>query len=183
MKTIRAFCFFLMGLVLSGVLIFPSAATAGTLDLAVVQFAGLVDESTVNQSLEGQILAKATFGDRFEVKDRSLSGAPVLFSQSLTVNLGENFLSSTRLGGQRAEVEGQIGTSRLAARIALSEGVEKPLRRFSRLVYRGEGPLVQGSARVLSLRQIDSREPTVVRGKSRMETTQMTMALIYQYRR
>jgi hypothetical protein len=159
-----------------------SATQAGTLDLAVVQFSGIVEEEQINQALEGQELAKAAFGDRFEIRDRRLRSSPVLFSQTLSVRSGDRFLSSTRVGGQRAEVEGQIGRDRLNAQVVLSEGIQKPLRRFSQLVYRGNGPLISGPARVLGLRQIDSRQTTGPRGQARVETTQTTVALIYQFR-
>lgn len=157
------------------------SAQAGTLDLAVVQFSGIVEEADINQALQGQNLAKAAFGDRLEIRDRRLRGSPVLFSQTLTVRKGENFLSSTRVGGQRAEVKGQVGHDRISAQVALSEGIQKPLRRFSQLVYRGEGRLVSGPPRVLGLRQIDTRQPSGVRGQTRVTTEQTTVALIYQF--
>ena len=167
---------------LTALLVTLLPVSAGTLDLAVVQLTGLVAEEDVNQALEGQNLREAAFGDRFEIRDQSFRGSPVLFSQTLGVRLGDRFLSSMRVGGQRAEVEGQISANQLKAQVVISEGVQKPLRRFSQMAYRGQGRLVTGPARVLSLRQVDVRQPSVVRGQARVASEQFTIALLYQYR-
>jgi len=157
--------------------------TGGTLDLAIIQFNGLAEVEEINEGLKGETLAKAAFGDRFQVKNSRLRGIPVLFAQTLGVNPGSAFGSSTRIGGQRAEVEGRLGATDLQASIALSEGMEANLRRFSRSVYKGSGPLVAGQPRVLGLRQVDLRSPSTTKGRAKMTTTQLTVALLYQYRR
>jgi hypothetical protein len=167
----------------AAVLITSTATFAATLDLAIIQLNGLAEVEELNAALQGENLAKATVGDRFQVKDSRLKGVPVLFAQTLGVNPGSAFSSSTRIGGQRAEVEGRIGANELQATIALSEGMEAHLRRFSRSVYQGKGPLVAGPPRVLGLRQVDLRQPSTTKGRAKMTTTQLTIVLIYQYKR
>lgn len=159
-----------------------SSLAAGTLDLAVIQINGLVDAAGINESLRGENLAKATIGDRLDVRDSRLRGVPVLFGQTIGVSPGNKFGSVTRIGAQRAEVEGSLGSNEIQASIAISEGMEAHLRRFSRSVYKGNAPLVRGPVQVLGIRQVDLRSPTVTKGRSKMTTTQLTVLVLYQYR-
>jgi hypothetical protein len=175
---------FLFALLLAAALLVrPATVIAGTLDLAIIQLNGLAEIEEINDALRGENLASAAFGDRFQVKNARLRGTPVLFSQTLGVTPGRPFGSSTRIGGQRAEVEGKLGSNDLQARIVLSEGMEANLRRFSQSVYQGNGPLVPGAPRVLGLRQVDLRQPSTVKGRAKMTTTQLSVVLLYQYRR
>jgi hypothetical protein len=157
--------------------------SAGTLDLAVIQFNTTVEEEEINEALRGVSLARATVGDRMEVKNTRLNGVPVLFSQTTGITPGAPFGSSTRVGVQRAIVEGNTRNNTLTAKVAISEGMESGLRRFSQTVYQGRGPLSTGDPKVFGLRQIESRQPSTVKGRTRMVNTSSTVALLYQYRR
>lgn len=158
-------------------------ALGGTLDLAIIQLNGPAEVEEINDALRGETLSKAALGDRFQVKNSRLRGVPVLFAQTFAANPGNAFKSSTRIGVQRAEVEGFLGMNDLQAAVALSEGIVGNFRRFSRSVYQGKSPLVDGQPRVLGLRQVDARAPTTTKGRAKITTTQSTIALLYQFRR
>jgi hypothetical protein len=170
-------------LCLSLLLAFTPVLSAGTLDLAIIQINAVVEEAEINEALRGESLARASFGDRLQVKNSRFNGIPVLFSQTMGITPGANFGNSTRVGVQRADVSGNTRNNVLTAEIAISEGMEGALRRFSRTVYQGRGALTTGDPKVFGIRQIDQRIPSTVKGRTRMTNTQTTVALLYQYRR
>ena len=157
-----------------------SKLQAGELIVAVLQFPTLVEEQDLRESLAGESLAGITETDRIDSKNRLLRGTPVIFSQRVQVSAGSTFSNVTRIGTSHAEVSGKLDNG-ISVNIAIAEGVQGPLRRFSRSVYRGSGKLSRGNASLLSLRQVDTKQPTVVKGKSKIVTNQYTMALIYQF--
>lgn len=159
------------------------SAGAGRLDLAVIQFSELVTQEQLDGALKPESLFDATNADRVIARDSVLRGAVVLFAQSFpSATNPMTFDNSTRIGNQRAEVSGNIAGGRIKASIALSEGVDAGLRRFSRKLYEGSGTLVPGAPRVLALRQIQSRTPSVKQGKTKMINREWTMAVVYQYK-
>jgi len=165
------------------VLLAPVTALAGNLDLVVLQFPSAVEVDALRDALRGEKLAAISDGDRVRSGNSLLRGTPVLFAQTMTVPQAGRFATSTRLGNERAEVDGRIENSNLTVDISLSTGVEAPLRRFSRSVFRGSGPLRPGDPQILSIREVTSKQPSVSKGKTRMTTSQSTIALIYQFRR
>lgn len=156
---------------------------AGRLDFAVVRFASLVEQSDLEAALEGESLTDLIVGDRLQSRKGVLRGGLVLFAQSLQVASSQVDLSNTtRIGNQEAAVKGALRGRSIALEVSLEEGVEAPLKRFSRRVYNGSGSLLGGSPRVLGFRQIESRTPTVVKGKSKTISVVTTNILVYQYR-
>lgn len=159
---------------------FPIEMKAGELILAVLQFPSLVEQGAVMDALAGEDLRSVTDDDRFNSKNSLLRGTPVLFSQRLMVNPGASFGNVTRYGTLHSEVQGKLDGG-ISVQISLSEGVQAGIRRFSRSVYRGAGKLERGRPAVLSFRQVDTKQPSVVKGKTKMISNQYTIALVYQF--
>lgn len=155
-------------------------ALAGRLDFAVVQFPTHLEQSAVQEALEGESLADVIVGDRLQTRNGLIRGGLVIFAQ--TTYAGSNLTNITRMGNQEASVQGAIRGQTIQIEVSLAEGVEAPLKRFSRRVHSGSGPLRSGSPQVLGFRQFETRIPNVVKGKSKTVTILQTVALIYQYR-
>ncbi len=154
---------------------------AAWVDFAVVELPGFIEREGLEGALAGVDLREATEGDRFAGGGALLRGVPVLFAQRFRISGKGEFASSTRIGVGRAEVSGSLTASRIAVRIALSEGMKAPLRRFSQSSLAGEAPLAEGVARVLSLKKSEVRRPSVKKGTTKIETIQTTSAVLYQY--
>ncbi len=160
-----------------------SNVLAGRLDFAVVQFAALLEQQELASALQKENLADLIVGDRLQSRQSLLQGGLVLFAQSLSVaSANTNVSSITRIGNQEASVEGALRGRSIELKVSLAEGVDAPLRRFSRQVHSGSGTLQAGAPQILGFRQIESRTPTVVKGKSKIITQLTTNLLVYQYR-
>jgi hypothetical protein len=159
-----------------------STLQAGRLDLAVVQFPALLAEEDLSAALQQETLVEIIVGDRLQSRQSILRGGLVLFAQSLTVSSSTaNVSNITRIGNKEASVEGVLQGRKIQLDVSLAEGVDAPLKRFSRRVHSGQGALQAGAPRILGFRQIESRTPVVVKGKSKTVTTLTTNLLVYQY--
>lgn len=155
--------------------------SAGRLDVAVVQFPEEKTTGELDAALASQNLFEITNSDRTMTKESYLKGGSVLFSQSLTVASGSAFASVTRIKNQRADVQGKLAGGTLSLSIELIEGVKAGLRSFQNKLYSGSAPLPAGAPRVLSIRRIHGKAPKVVKGIAKMETYDLTTAIIAQY--
>ena len=153
----------------------------GQLDLAVVRFPASIDPAELDAALARVNLAEITNSDRTMTTESILKGGTVLFAQSLPASPGSRFSSSTRIGNNRADVEIALGSGKVDATISLLEGVKVGLRNFEKKTYSGSGPLPAGPARIISVRQASGVSPSVIKGKSKLESYSFTMALIAQY--
>lgn len=153
----------------------------GQLDIAVIRFPSAIDPAELNDALSRVKLAEIADADRTRTSERLLKGGTVLFAQSLGVNPGSRFGSSTRIGNNRADVEGSLGSGKINATISLFEGVKAGLRNFEKKTYGGSGDLPAGPARVISIRQASGVSPTVIKGKSKLDSYSFSIALIAQY--
>lgn len=144
-------------------------ASAGQLDLAIVQFPEVKTASELNAALASVNLAEMTNADRTVTKVPYLQGGKVLFFQSAPTVA--RIISSTRLGNARADVEGSLKNHSLQLEIRLSEGVDAGLRRFSSRTYSGSAPLPVGAPRVVAVRTIVGKTNSVTKGKSEVKET------------
>jgi len=158
-----------------------SPLPAGQLDVAVIQFPEEKTPEELNAAFSGQSLAEITNSNRTMTKEAYLKGGYVLFTQSLPVGRGTGFKSSTRIKDARADVDGWLGGGDLDVTITLMEGVEAGLRSFQKTNYRGRGPLATGSPRVLSMKQVKGKAPSVVKGKTKIDRYMYTTVVVAQY--
>lgn len=163
------------------VLLTFSNLTAGHLDVAVIQFPEEKTPEQLNAALAGLNLAEMTNSNRTMTRESYLKGGYVLFTQSLPVNRGTGFQSSTRIKDARADIEGWLGGGDLDVTISLMEGVQAGLRSFQKSTYRGRGPLATGTPRVLSIKQTKGRAPSVVKGKTSIDRYVLTTVVVAQF--
>jgi hypothetical protein len=162
---------------------YSTAATlvAGRLDVAIIQF----PEEKVSAELENALakvnLSEMTNADRTRTTQPYLKGGYVLFAQRLPASPGSSFWTATRLKNASAEVEGNLGADTISVSISLMEGVRAGLRTFQKKVYTGLGPLPPGSPRLLGVRQIHGRSPSIVKGQTKMESYHQTTVVVAQY--
>lgn len=158
-----------------------STLVAGRLDVAVVQFPEEKTPDELNAALAGQSLFEITNSNRTMTKEAYLKGGYVLFTQSLTVTPGSTFASVTRIKNERADVQGKLAGGTLSLSIELMEGVKAGLRSFQNKLYSGSAPLPSGAPKVLSIRRIHGKAPKVEKGMAKMETYDLTTAIIAQF--
>lgn len=155
-------------------------ASAGQLDLALVQFPEVKTAAELNAALATVNLAEMTNADRTVTKVPYLQGGKVLFFQSAPT--AGQIISSTRLGNARADVEGSFKNHFLQLEIRLSEGVDAGLRRFSTRTYSGSAPLLLGAPRVVAVRTIVGKKNSVSKGKSEVKETMSCHVILAQLR-
>lgn len=158
-----------------------AASSAGRLDVAVVQFPEAKTPEELNAALANVNLFEMTNSNRTMTKEPYLKGGYVLFAQSLTVAPGSSFANVCRIRDQRADVQGRLGNGQLTLSIELMEGVKAGLRSFQNKLYSGSAPLSAGAPRVLSIRRIKGKAPHVVKGQAKMESYDLSTAVIAQY--
>jgi hypothetical protein len=105
----------------------------------------------------------------------------VLFAQRLPASPGSVLSTATRLKNASAEVEGRLGAGSVSVSISLMEGVRAGVRTFQKKVFSGSGALPPGSPRVLGVRQIRGRFPSIAKGQTKMETYHQTTVVVAQY--
>jgi len=133
----------------------------------------------MNAALQGTRLAELSNSDRTVSSNPVLKGGTVLFARTSPI---AGIISSTRLGAQRAEVDGSYRSGRLDIRIVLSEGFQTGLRSFSSRTYQGSVPLAPGSPRVVSLRTITGKTQSVLKGDPSVRETSACHAILAQIR-
>jgi hypothetical protein len=167
--------------ILALLLLCSATAFAGRLDLAIVQFPEVKTVEELNAALANVNLAEITNSDRTMTSESYLKGGYVIFAQSLGTSAGQKFASATRLSNKRADVEGSLGSGSLNVSIAISEGVEAGLRRFTRRVYEASGSFATGPAQVISLRQISGKTQSTIKGQATIKDINFCSAIIAQY--
>ena len=138
------------------------SVSAAQLDIAILQFTELKSTDEINSALVGVSLAELTNGDRTNTKISALKGGQVLFAQSLTPT--PNLRSYCRLSNNKVELDGGYNGGVLSLKITLSEELNIGLRRLSSRVFEGSAPLPLGSARVIAIRNIESKSRSYTRG-------------------
>jgi hypothetical protein len=156
-------------------------ALAGHLDLAVIQFQGEKEPAEISAALARVALGEVTDGDKTRTGESALRGGNVLFAQRLVVSPGAKFSTSTRLGNQRADVNGSFAAGTLKAEVALIEGVRAGLRNYQTRTYRGAAAPTGSRPVLLSLVRREVSAPSVVKGKAKLEKSTFTTILAGQY--
>jgi hypothetical protein len=154
---------------------------AGRLDIAVVQFGEEKSPEQLNAALSGQSLFEITNSDRTMTSESYLQSGTVLFAQSITVTPGSAFASVTRIKNERTDVQGKLTPGSLTLSIEIIEGVKAGLRSFQNKLYSGSAAFSAGAPQVLSIRRIRGKAPNVVKGVAKMQTYELTTAVIAQY--
>lgn len=155
-------------------------ASAGQLDLALVQFPEVKTVEQLNAALVGIDIAEMTNADRTATPVPYLQGGRVLFSQTIPSTGSLN--SSTRLGNARAEVSGNLKNNFLTVEIRLSEGVNAVFRRFSSRAYKGSAPLQTGIARVVSIRTFTEKSNLVTKASSEVKESVVCQVIFARLR-
>ncbi len=156
-------------------------ASAGRLDIAVVQFPDPKTLEQLNGALSGSSLFELTNSNRTMTGEADLKGGKVIFAQSITTGANGAFGSSTRLGDQRADVSGSLSGGSVTVKIEIMEGVKAGLRSFQNKIFSGNGSLAGGSPQVLSMRIIRGKAPNVIKGQAKVVTYELSTAVIAQY--
>jgi hypothetical protein len=163
-------------------LISAGSMFAGILDVAVIQFPEVKTAGELDSALSRVNLAEVTNSDRTMSGESYLKGGYVSFAQSLPVNSGQRFSSATRLKNDRADVSGVFSSGNLSISIALSEGVDAGLRRFSKRVFAGSGPLPAGPARVIGIRQVTGKTQSTIKGQATIKDVTFCSVIVAQFR-
>jgi len=167
--------------VLALVLLTLTNLTAGRLDVAVIQFPEEKTPEELAAAFASANLVELTNANRTVTKESYLKGGYVLYAQSLPATPGAAFSLSTRIKDARADIEGRLGSGSVSVAISLMEGVKAGLRNFEKKNYAGAGALPAGAPRVLSIRQISLKSPSVVKGQAKIERSTLTTVLVAQY--
>ena len=154
---------------------------AGRLDVAIIQFPEEKAPAELENALAQVNLSEMTNADRTRTTQPYLKGGYVLFAQRLPASPGSSFWTATRLKNASAEVEGRLGAGSVSVSISLMEGVKAGLRTFQKKVYTGSGPLPPGSPRLLGIRQIRGRSPSIVKEQTKMKSYHLTTVVVAQY--
>jgi hypothetical protein len=155
---------------------------AGELVVAVIRYAEPKSAEALDAALVGENLQEITDADRTLSRQSELTAGTVLFVQTLSVPRGASFALSTRIGNQRADVEGRLGGSQVDVRIALMEGVKAGLRNFEKTIYSGSGGLNGSNPTVIGLRQTKGQQPVILKGVSSVDHYEFTTVVVAQYR-
>jgi len=153
---------------------------AGRLDVAIIQFPEEKAPAELESALAKANLSEMTNADRTRTTQPYLKGGYVLFAQRLPASPGSSFWTATRLKNASAEVEGRLGAGRISVSISLMEGAKAGLRTFQKKVYTGSGALPSGPPRLLAVRQIHGRSPSIIKGQTKMESYHLTV-VVAQY--
>lgn len=158
-----------------------ATATAGRLDIAVIQFPEPKTPEQLNAALSSGSLFDLTNSSRTMTSESDLKGGTVIFAQSITTSGSGAFGSSTRLGDQRADVSGALNGGSVNLKIEIMEGVKAGLRSFQNKIFSGNGSLAGGKPQVLSMRIIKGKAPNVTKGVAKLVTYELSTAVIAQY--
>jgi hypothetical protein len=154
---------------------------AGRLDVAVIQFPEEKTPEELTAAFSGENLYEMTNSNRTMTKESYLKGGYVLFAQSLAATPGSSFSSATRIKDTRADIEGRLGSGRVTVNISIMEGIKAGLRSFTKKNYAGSGPLPSGVPRILSMKQIHGKTPSVLKGQAKIERYNYSTVVVAQY--
>jgi hypothetical protein len=162
-------------------LVAPLTAQAGRLDIAVMQFTDKRDPEAMAAALREIDLVKITDSDRTETSVPALRGGWVVFTQSIGVNPGGQFASSTRLTNQRADVSGSLNGSNLSVKISILEGVKVGLRKYTENTYEGSGSVAGGVPQLVGIRQTKNKTQTAIKGRTTITYMNFTTIIAARY--
>lgn len=159
----------------------PASASAGRLDIAVIQYADARDQAEVAAAFAKSNLFEITDSDKVESRDKAIRGGKVLFVQSLSVSPGSSFTNATRLGNQRADVSGSLSGNRMQVEISVQEGIDIGLRKFSRSAYSADGTLSGNTASIIAIKASQGRTATAVKGQQKVVSYNYSTLVVAQY--
>ncbi len=170
---------FALACLISALLVTP--ASAGRLDIAIIQFPDARSQDMIATSLAQADLLAITNSDSTETRDAGLMGGRVVFVQSFYTTPGSRFSTSTRLTNQRADVTGSLNGSNLDVEIVIQEGVKVGLRKFTSSTYGASGSIAGGLPVILALQQSTGKTQEVIKGKAKIVSTNFTSLITAQY--
>ncbi len=159
----------------------PASASAGRLDIAVIQYADARDQAEVAAAFAKADLFKITDSDKVESREKAIRGGKVVFAQSLAISPGSSFANSTRLGNQRADVSGSFSGNQVQVEISVQEGVDIGLRKFRRSEYSADGSLSGNAASIIAVKASSGRTATAVKGQQKVVNYNYSTLVVAQY--
>jgi hypothetical protein len=155
---------------------------AGRLHIAVIHFNELKTQEELAAAFAGVDLGQVANGDRIQSSDSALGSGQVRFAQSMTINPGSSFNTSTRTGSSRSDVEGQLSASTVEVTITLHEGSEgMPLSRYTRSAYNGSGSISGGVPRLISFANRAAKTVTAIKSIAKTVNITTTSVVVAQY--
>lgn len=165
------------------ILLFSAVAQAGQLTIAVIQYTDARTAETLAAGFAGADLTEITNSDNVESKDSAIKGGRVLFATTMPVSSGSSFASSTRLGVQRADLSVKFSPSNLRVEVTLQDGVDIGIRKFSRSVFAGSGPLNGSEPTIISIRESTGKTQSAVKGKATLKTYNFSTLVVAQWKK
>ncbi len=172
---------FLSCLLLATAALVPSNASAGRLDIAVIQYGDARDANEQATAFAGADLFKITDSDSVESKDSAIRGGKVVFAQSIGISPGSSFAHSTRIDDSRADVSGSFSGSNVTVEIAVQEGVDIGLRKFRRFNYSASGALSGGQATIIGIKASKGKTTSAIKGQTKVMSTNFSTLIVAQY--
>ncbi len=163
--------------------LFPALAQAGQLTIAVVQYTDARTAETLVAAFAGAELTEITNSDKVESKDSAIKGGRVLFATTMPVFSESSLVSSTRLGAQRVELSVRFSPSNLKVEVTLQDGVDIGIRKFSRNVFTGSGPLNGSEPTIISIRESTGKTQSAVKGKATLKTYNFSTLVVAQWKK
>ncbi len=160
---------------------FPSSASAGRLDIAVIQYGDARDANEQAAAFAGENLFKITDSDSVESSESAIRGGKVVFAQSLVIAPGSSFANSTRLASSRADVSGTFSGSNVQVEITVQEGVNIGLRKFKSSSYAASGALSGGQASIIGIKASKGKTASAVKGQQKVVSTSFSTLIVAQY--
>lgn len=176
MKTL-SFCLLLLAVVV----VSPQTASAGRLDIAVIQYGDARDANEQATAFAGEDLFKITDSDSVESSNAAIRGGKVVFAQSIVNSPGSSFAYSTRIGGSRADVSGSLASSNVQVEITVQEGVNIGLRKFRSNSYSASGAISAGQASIIGIQASRGKTASAIKGKQQVVNTNFSTLIVAQY--
>ncbi len=176
MKTL-SFCLLLLAVVV----VSPQTASAGRLDIAVIQYGDARDANEQATAFAGEDLFKITDSDSVESSNAAIRGGKVVFAQSIVTSPGSSFAYSARIGGSRADVSGSLASSNVQVEITVQEGVNIGLRKFRSNSYSASGAISAGQASIIGIQASRGKTASAIKGKQQVVNTNFSTLIVAQY--
>jgi hypothetical protein len=168
-------------LTLAATALCPLSASAGRLDIAVIQYGDARDANEQATAFAGANLFKITDSDSVESSDAAIRGGKVVFAQSLVVSPGASFAYSTRIGSSRADVSGAFSGSTVQVEITVQEGVDIGLRKFKTSSYSANGSLSSGQPSIIGIKASQGKTASAIKGQQKVISTSFSTLIVAQY--
>ncbi len=154
---------------------------AGQLTIAVVQYTDARTADSLAAGFSSVKLSDVTNSDNVESSDPAIRGGRVLFAQTIPASASTAFSSSTRLGVNRADVTGRLQAPKLKVEVAIQEGVDIGIRKFSRSVFSGSGALQGDNPTILGIRESTGTTQSAIKGKATLKNYNFTTLVLGQW--